>query len=277
VNRTGVETIIDAPHRSGIAAALAWLRERPNIIRATAVIVFLIYWEIVGRGMNPLFMTYPSAIFRAAAQITASGELIGAFVASMVPFLIGLLVSIVGGIFIGALMAQFWFLEYVLDPFVNALYAVPRIALVPLIILWAGLEVTGKVVILVSIAIFPVIINTYAGMKDVRGALLEIGKAYGATERQLFFKIVLPASVPFIMSGIRLSVGLAIIGMVVAEFFTAIRGLGGLIVNYANMFATAKLFVPIIVISGMGVGLTELVVRLERRLSRWRHLERERY
>jgi NitT/TauT family transport system permease protein len=266
-----------APPRSGIATASAWLRERPNLIRITAVIIFLIYWEIAGRGMNPLFMTYPSAILRAAVQITANGELIGAFVASMVPFLIGLVISIVGGVFIGALMAQFWFLEYVLDPFINALYAVPRIALVPLIILWAGLEVTGKVAILVSIAIFPVIINTYAGMKDVRGALLEIGRAYGATERQLFFKIVLPASVPFIMAGIRLAVGLAIIGMVVAEFFTAIRGLGGLIVNYANMFATAKLFVPIIVISCMGVGLTGLVVRLEQRLSRWRHLERERF
>ena len=276
MNRAGFETM-PAPPRSGIATASAWLRERPNLIRITAVIIFLIYWEIAGRGMNPLFMTYPSAILRAAVQITANGELIGAFVASMGPFLIGLVISIVGGVFIGALMAQFWFLEYVLDPFINALYAVPRIALVPLIILWAGLEVTGKVAILVSIAIFPVIINTYAGMKDVRGALLEIGRAYGATERQLFFKIVLPASVPFIMAGIRLSVGLAIIGMVVAEFFTAIRGLGGLIVNYANMFATAKLFVPIIVISCMGVGLTGLVVRLEQRLSRWRHLERERF
>ncbi|MBM3602138.1 MAG: ABC transporter permease [Alphaproteobacteria bacterium] len=195
----------------------------------------------------------------------------------MIPFLIGLAISIVGGIAIGVLIAQFWLIEYILDPFINALYAIPRVALVPLIILWAGLATAGKVTILVSIAIFPVIINTYSGIKDVRGSLIEIGRAYGATERQIFFKIVLPAAIPYVMAGIRLAVGLAIIGMIVAEFFTAITGLGGLIVNYANTFATAKLFVPIVVLGLFGVALTELVQYFERRLSRWRILERERF
>ncbi|MPZ35584.1 MAG: ABC transporter permease subunit [Rhodospirillales bacterium] len=259
------------------AGAVAWLKAHPNIVRAASVIVFFGYWEWAARDMSPLFMTYPSAIFRAAWAITANGELPQAFLASLWPFAIGLFISIVGGIALGVLIAQFWFLEYVLDPFLNALYAIPRVALVPLIILWAGLETTGKVTILVSIAIFPVIINTYAGIKDVRGGLLEIGKAYGATESQIFFKIILPASVPYIMAGVRLAVGLAIIGMVVAEFFTAITGLGGLIVNYSNSFATAKLFVPIIVIGLLGVALTEFVMWIERRLSRWRALERERF
>ena len=259
-----------------LAGAGSWLRAHPNVVRTAAVGAFFVFWEYAARDMSPLFMTYPSAIFRAAWQITASGELPRAFVASMVPFLLGLAISIVGGILVGIVIAQFWFLEYALDPFINALYAIPRVALVPLIILWAGLEARGKVTILVSIAIFPVIINTYAGIKDVRGGLLEIGRAYGATERQIFTKIVLPASVPYIMAGVRLAVGLAIIGMIVAEFFTAISGLGGLIVLYANSFATAKLFVPIIVIGLLGVGLTELVMLIERRLSRWRALERER-
>ena len=254
-----------------------WLKSHPNLVRSAAVALFFAYWEYAARDMSPLFMTYPSAIFRAAWQITASGELPRAFVASMGPFVLGLAISIIGGIAIGIVIAQFWFLEYTLDPFINALYAIPRIALVPLIILWAGLETTGKVTIVVSIAIFPVIINTYAGIKDVRGSLLEIGRAYGATERQMFTKIILPASVPYIMAGIRLAVGLAIIGMIVAEFFTAITGLGGLIVAYANSFATAKLFVPIIIIGLLGVGLTELVLYIERRLSRWRTLERERF
>jgi ABC-type nitrate/sulfonate/bicarbonate transport system permease component len=260
-----------------LQGAVQWLKLHPNFLRAAAVVVFFVYWEWAARDMSPLFMTYPSAIFKAAWTITANGELPKAFIASMWPFAIGLFISIVGGIVLGVLIAQFWFLEYILDPFLNALYAIPRVALVPLIILWAGLEVTGKVTILVSIAIFPVIINTYSGIKDVRGSLLEIGKAYGATERQIFTKIILPASVPYIMAGVRLAVGLAIIGMVVAEFFTAITGLGGLIVNYANSFATAKLFVPIIVIGLLGVGLTEFVMWLERRLSRWRTLERERF
>jgi NitT/TauT family transport system permease protein len=186
-------------------------------------------------------------------------------------------ISIVGGILIGIVIAHSWLLEYILDPFINALYAIPRIALVPLIILWAGLEEAGKVTILVSIAIFPVIINTYSGIKDVRGSLLEIGRAYCASPSQMFWKITLPASIPYIMAGVRLAVGLAIIGMIVAEFFTAITGLGGLIVFYANAFATAKLFVPIIVIGLLGVVLTEIVMYVERKLSRWRTSERERF
>jgi len=256
---------------------LDWLKARPNVLRVSAVVVFFIWWELVGRDVNPLFMTYPSAIFKAAWAMTQSGELPKALLASSIPFVIGLSISIIGGIIIGILIGTFWFLEYSLDPFLNALYAIPRVALVPLIILWAGLETTGKVTIIISLAIFPVIINTYSGIKDVRGGLIEIGRAYGATEIQIFQKIVLPACVPYIMAGIRLAVGFGIIGIIVAEFFTAITGLGGLIVFYSNNFATAKLFVPVIVIGILGIALTQLVAMLEKRLSGWRISERERF
>ena len=249
----------------------------PNAIRLLSVIAFFVFWEIAGRHMDPIFMAPPSAIFKASIELIQSGVLRKAMVESLAPFAVGLMLTIVLGIAIGIAIAQWRVLEYVLDPFINALYAIPRIALVPLIILWAGLEFAGKVAILVSVAVFPIIINTYSGIRDVRGSMLEIGRAYGATETQIFFKIILPAAIPFIMAGIRLSVGLAIIGIVVAEFFTAISGLGGMIVEYANVFATAKLFVPIIVIALVGVVLTELVQWAERRLSRWRTLERERF
>ena len=253
-----------------------YFHDRPNFHRTIAVVVFFVFWEVVAADANPLFIVPPSAIFNAFIEILINGDLIKAFLASMVPFLIGNAISIAGGIVIGVMIGQWWFFERTLDPFINALYAIPRVALIPLIILWAGLELWGKVTILVSIAIFPVIINTYAGIRDVRGSYLEIGKAFGATETQIFFKITLPAIVPFVMAGIRMAVGMAIIGMVVGEFFTAMTGFGGLIVLYANVFATAKLFVPIIMIGLMGVGLTELVMFIERRVSRWRFLERER-
>ena len=254
---------------------IPFIYDRPTLHRAVVVIIFFIFWEIVARDANPIFISYPTAILEAFWTILLNGELISAFLTSMEPFVIGMIISIVGGIAIGIAVGQWWFVERTLDPFINALYAIPRVALVPLIILWAGLEVPGKVTILVSIAIFPVLINTYSGIKDVRGSFLDIGRAFGATERQIFFKITMPAIVPFVMSGIRMSVGLAIIGMVVAEFFTAINGLGGLIVQYANVFATAELFVPIIVIGLMGVALTEFVMYVERKISKWRILERE--
>ena len=249
----------------------------PNAIRVLSVAAFFVIWEYYGRRMDPIFMAPPSAIFNATLELIQSGALREALVESLWPFAVGMALTVIFGIAIGIAIAQWRIVEYILDPFINALYAIPRIALVPLIILWAGLEFTGKVTILVSVAVFPIIVNTYSGIRDVRGSMLEIGRAYGATESQIFFKIIMPAAIPFIMAGVRLSVGLAIIGIVVAEFFTAISGLGGMIVEYANVFATAKLFVPIIVIALVGVVLTELVMLLERRMSKWRTLERERF
>ena len=263
-------------HPAPRPAAPFSLKDRPNLVRGMAVLVFLLLWEFFGRGVNPLFMSYPSAIAKAAWIISADGTLGKAFLESLLPFLIGMGISIVAGITWGVLMARIWLFEYATDPYVNALYAIPRVAIVPIITLAAGLQLGGKVTILVSIAIFPIIVNTYAGIKDVRGRFLEIGKAFGATEQQIFFKIALPAAVPFIMAGIRLAVGLGIIGMIVAELFTAASGLGGLIIRFANAFATDRLFVPILLTAVMGVVITEMVQFVERRVSKWRVLERER-
>jgi NitT/TauT family transport system permease protein len=253
-----------------------WFERRPNLIRASSVIIFLLLWEWAGRNTNPLFLVPPSAIFRAAVELIRSGELLQASLSSMLSFVSGMAIAIVGGVIIGFLMGQFWLLEYTLDPFVDALNAIPRVALTPLIILWFGLDLGGKVVIVASIAIIPIIINTYAGVKDVRGSLIEIGRAYCATRRQMFFRIILPAALPFIMSGIRTSVGFGLTGMVVAEFFTAVTGLGGLIVLFGNRFATAKIFVPVILVGIMGIALTQVVLYLERRLAPWRLSERAR-
>jgi NitT/TauT family transport system permease protein len=272
------------PPRKSVPAAQPTLADRarevllsPNAIRTASVAVFFVIWEDYGRRKDPIFMAPPSAIFDAFVQLVQSGALRKAMIQTLWPFTVGMALTVVVGILLGILIAQWRTMEYILDPFINALYAIPRIALVPLIILWAGLEFVGKVTILVSVAIFPITVNTYAGIRDVRGSMLEIGRAYGATEWQIFSKIIMPAAIPFIMAGVRLAVGLAIIGIIVAEFFTAISGLGGMIVEYANVFATAKLFVPIIVIALVGVVLTELVMWLERRMSRWRQLERERF
>jgi ABC-type nitrate/sulfonate/bicarbonate transport system permease component len=267
---------VPAPRTTVTQCLQAWLLS-PNAVRIVSVAVFFGIWEYFGRQMDPIFMAPPSAIFRAAIELIQSGALKKGLIQSLGPFAVGMVLTIVIGIAVGIVIAQWRTVEYILDPFINALYAIPRIALVPLIILWAGLGFAGKVTILVSVAVFPIIVNTYSGIRDVRGSMLEIGRAYGATESQIFFKIILPAALPFIMAGVRLSVGLAIIGIIVAEFFTAISGLGGMIVEYANLFATAKLFVPIIVIALVGVVLTELIMWIERRLSRWRTLERERF
>jgi len=254
----------------------AWLHRRPAVIKTISVVIFLLLWEWAGQSVNPLFLATPSAILLAGIELVKSGELLAAFQSSLLSFSIGMAIAIVGGVLIGFLMGQFWLFEYALEPFVDALNAIPRVALIPLIILWFDLYLEGKVVIISSIAIIPVIINTFTGVKDVRGSLLEVGTAYCATQWQMFFKIICPAALPFVMSGIRTSIGFGLTGMVVAEFFTAISGLGGLIVLFGNRFATAKLFVPVILVGAMGVALSQLVLYLERRLAPWRVSERDR-
>jgi ABC-type nitrate/sulfonate/bicarbonate transport system permease component len=136
----------------------------PNAIRTASVAIFFVIWEYYGRRMDPIFMAPPSAIFEAAVQLIQSGALKKAMVQTLWPFSVGMALTVVVGIALGIIMAQWRTLEYVLDPFVNALYAIPRIALIPLIILWAGLEFVGKVSILVSVAIFPITVNTFSGI-----------------------------------------------------------------------------------------------------------------
>jgi ABC-type nitrate/sulfonate/bicarbonate transport system permease component len=265
-----------SPNSSAGARVADWFKQRPYVVKCLSVAIFLLLWQILGQHVNPLFLATPSAIFAAAIDLVRSGELLAATLSSLASFSIGMTIAIVGGVIIGMLMGQFWLVEYALEPFVDALNAIPRVALIPLIILWFDLNLQGKVVIIASIAIVPVIINTFSGVKDVRGSLIEIGEAYCASRSQIFFKIIMPAALPFIISGARTAIGFGLTGMVVAEFFTSINGLGGLIVLFGNRFATAKLFVPVIVVGVMGIALSQFVLYTERRLAPWRASERSR-
>jgi NitT/TauT family transport system permease protein len=171
-------------------------------------------------------------------------------------------------------MGRFRLVEYILEPYVTALYSTPSIALIPLFILWFGVGVTAKITIIFFLSVFIVIINTYTGVKNLSQSIVDVGAAFGANQRQIFWFIILPAALPFIMTGLRLAVGRGILAMIVAEFFTSISGLGGMIVKYGNFFQTAKMFVPIIVVSLLGVIAVELLKRIEAKLAPWKETER---
>ena len=145
----------------------------------------------------------------------------------------GLTLAIVFGTLLGLVLARFRILDVGLTVYITFLYSIPSVALVPLIVLWAGYETTAKVIILFLFAFFPMVINTYQGVKAVDPKLLEVGRAFRCSERQLWANIVLPASLPFIVTGIRLAVGRGMIGMVLADLYTAISGIGYLIVRTA--------------------------------------------
>jgi ABC-type nitrate/sulfonate/bicarbonate transport system permease component len=241
-----------------------------TLIKIITAVVILGAWEIFGRQANPLLVAVPSEVLVATWELMVSGELFVATGASMASFFAGFVIAAIVGMVVGALMGANRTVEVVLDPYINALYSMPLIALVPLLMLWVGIGFTSKVIIVALFAVFPVIINTLAGVRNVEKSYLDIGKAFGAPRWMTFRRIIVPSAVPYIASGMRLAVSRGIIAMIVAEFLTSIAGLGGLIINYTNQFETAKAFVPVFVLAIIGNVLTYVVRRVEDRLGSWR-------
>lgn len=238
-------------------------------IRVASLVLALTLWEIAGANVDPVLFTTPSKVAVAAVEMVFSGELWSYLWPSLIVLIIGLCLAIVFGIAIGLLLARFRILDIGLTVYITFLYSIPSVALVPLIVLWAGYETTAKVIILFMFAFFPMVINTYQGVKSVDPKLLEVGRAFRCSERQLWGNIVLPASLPFIVTGIRLAVGRGMIGMVLADLYTAISGIGYLIVRTASTFQIDKMFVPIVTLGLLGVTLTALLRVAEKRVAPW--------
>jgi NitT/TauT family transport system permease protein len=237
--------------------------------------VVLTAWELYGRSVNPILFTYPTAIGEAFAELVGSGELLGYLGQSLQVLVVSLLLSVGAGIPLGVLIARFTTVELATDLYINALYATPMVAVVPLIVLWFGFGIPAKVVIVFLFMVFPILINTQQGVKSVDRGLLEVARSFCSTERQLWGDVILPSAMPFIAAGLRLAIGRGLVGMVIAEFYTSIAGLGYMIVRYANAFETAKLFVPIVVLMVMGVLLVQGARALEVRIAPWQRGQRE--
>lgn len=254
----------------------AWrARVTPAAIRWLSVAGGLLAWEAYGRVVASPIFTYPSAILQAAAVLVRTGELQFYLQASLVVLSLGLFLAVVAGIPLGVAIARWPLLEHATDPYINALYATPTVALIPIVVLWLGFQTKAKVALVFLFCVFPILINTYQGVRSVDRRLLEVARAFCSTEWATWRDVILPSSLPFILAGVRLAIGRGLVGMVVAEFYTSITGLGYMIVQYANTFKTDRLFVPIVVLMVMGVGLTALLKRLERRIAPWMYVLRE--
>jgi len=238
-------------------------------IRAVSVTIVLLLWEQLGDHVDAALFTKPSLIAVAAVDMIGSGELWSFLAPSLVVLAVGLTLASAIGIVTGLLLARFWIADVALGVYITFLYSIPSVALVPLIVLWAGYETTAKIVILFMFAFFPMAINTYQGVKNVDSTLLEVGRAFRCSERQLWINIVLPGALPFIVTGLRLAVGRGLIGMVLADLYTAISGIGYLIVRTASTFQVDRMFVPIVTLGLLGVTLTALLRLLERRVAPW--------
>jgi ABC-type nitrate/sulfonate/bicarbonate transport system permease component len=242
----------------------------PSWLITTGSVVFvLVAWELRGPYIDPLFGTYPSAILAAFWKLVVSGKLAAALADSLRPFAAGFALAIVVGIPLGLLIGRFRVLEAAIGIYITAGYAMPLVALVPLLVLWFGLGFAVKVVIIFLMSVFPICINTWLGVTAVPKTLIEVGKSFVAPDHVILRRIILPATLPYIMAGVRLAVGRAVVAMVIAEFFTSISGLGAIIQTSANNFDTATTFVPIIIIMLLAVSLNFLVGAIERWVAPW--------
>ncbi|HME29071.1 MAG TPA: ABC transporter permease [Pseudolabrys sp.] len=239
------------------------------VVTLASIVVALLLWEIFGRRVNPVFGSYPSAIAVAFWDLAATGQLWTALYESLRPFLLGYALAILIGVPLGLLIGGFRVAEAALGIYITAGYAMPLVALVPLLILWLGLGFAVKVAVVFLMALFPICINTWLGVVAVPKTLIEVGKSFVAPDIVILRRIVLPATLPYIMAGIRLAVGRAVVAMVIAEFFTTISGLGAVIINSANNFDTATMFVPIIILMVMAIGLNWLIGFVERKVAPW--------
>jgi NitT/TauT family transport system permease protein len=239
------------------------------MITIASVAALLLFWEVFGRRINPVFGSYPSAIAEAFWELAVTGQLWSALFDSLRPFVIGYSLAILVGVPLGLFIGGFRAAEAALGIYITAGYAMPLVALVPLLILWLGLGFAVKVAVIFLMSLFPICINTWLGVTAVPKTLIEVGKSFVAPDTVILRRIILPATLPYIMAGIRLAVGRAVVGMVIAEFFTTISGLGAVIINSANNFDTATMFVPIIILMTLAIGLNWLIGVVERRVAPW--------
>lgn len=259
------------PEDSGTVFAFL-ARHEETILGWGTLAILLGLWEAaVYFGLsNPLFTSSPTRIFRAGYAMFADGSIYRHLAVSGLELFVGYSLAIVVAVPVGILFGWYRRLNACFDPIISALYVTPRIALVPLIVIWFGIGLGSKFAIVFLGAIFPILINTIAGVRTVDRDYIKVGRSFGANDWQMFTTVVMPAAVPFIITGLRLGLGHALIGIVVGELYAAQAGIGYLIAISGATFQTDRLMVGIIIIAIAGVSLTGLLRLVERRFDKWR-------
>lgn len=242
-----------------------------RVLQAATHICVLVLWELLARFVvPPQFLPPPSAIARAFVTTIQSGELPRQLWQTVSVLSLGFGLALTTGMAVGIAMGMFPTLGRILDPYVNGFSAMPTVTLIPLVIIWLGLGFEAKVFLTALVSIFPVIINAQLGVTHVPAEFIETARAFGCDRWQLFRRVILHAAVPFFIAGARLGLGRALVGVIVAEMFTALAGLGYMVVLYGNTFRTAELFVPIVVLAMLSIAITNIIYRIERKMEPWR-------
>jgi ABC-type nitrate/sulfonate/bicarbonate transport system permease component len=272
-NEAAGELLLDVK----VADASRWykfyLNQEKKILGSLSVGIFLVIWELTGnvfQWINPMFMSSPSLIFKAAVEMFRSGEIYNDLYVSGIEFLGGYFLAAAVAIPFGILVGWYKRMSYVFDPFINAMNATPRVALLPLVIIWLGIGILSKVGIIFLGAVFSILINTRDGVKTTPLNLLNAARSFGASEWMVFKTVVVPSTIPFILTGLRLAVGRALVGVLVGELYAATAGIGFMITVAGATFQTDKVFVGVGIFALSGMIGMELLTKIERRFDRWR-------
>ena len=270
---TTVEVAADRVHRARPSGLAAFYRRNLALCRgALSLVAGLLLWEWVARYVvkSTLIIVPPSDVVGAFAELLAKGELQTHVYVTGVEFIVGFGLAAVAGVSLGIAIGVSDAVRDVVDPWLSALYATPVVAFAPLFVVWMGIGPSSKVAVAFLLAVLPIIINTSAGIRTTEQNLVDVARSFAASRRQVFRKILIPYALPFIIAGLRLGVGRAIIGVVVAEFFGTRAGLGYMILVSSQLFDTSALFVAVVILAGAGVLSVVGLQKLERWLAPWR-------
>ena len=274
------ESALDTNLTAGVADEPAarislWHRFEPLILGSTSILVLLVVWELLPRFVTmsagtKLFFATPSQIGGTLWKMFATGSIWTPLGVSASGFCVGLGLAILVGLPLGVLIGRSRTLNAMFDPFITAFNATPRLVFLPLVMLWFGLGLWSKVVIVFIGALFPILINTYEGVRNSDKLLINVVRSFGAKEWDVARLVVIPNAMPYIIAGLRLAIGRAVLGVVVAEFFGSESGLGVMMVQAAGRYQIDIVFSGLIVFAVMTLAMTAAVQVLENRLGRWR-------
>jgi NitT/TauT family transport system permease protein len=249
--------------------SIAYTRAGRIGLPLVSILIFGLIWEYVGRHTNPILFTTPVKVAQAFWDLLKQGQLWPAFYGALRDLGIGYGLAAAVGIVVGMAMGRSPVLEKMLNPYVNFFQATPLIALVPLVVIWFGVELKARVAVVFILAVWSIIINTTTGVKDTAPALLDVGRIYKLNPFQVVTNVQLPNAVPHIFAGLRIALGKALIGVMIAQMEISVTGLGGIVINYGNAFKTAYLLAGVVTASLVGVVAAALLEVIRKRVFPW--------
>jgi NitT/TauT family transport system permease protein len=238
-------------------------------LRVASLIIFAVAWQLYAAPMNPILLPTPIAVLADFVALVSDGTLVSALVDSFSELILGFTIAVIVGIGLGVLMGRYHRFEVVFDPYVTFMNATPLVAFIPLLIIWVGIEFPARVIVVFLLSLWPILINTVAGIKNANRGLVEVGTSFGLSEVQLLRWVNLPSAVPYILAGIRNGIAKGIVGMIIGEMDMALAGLGGMVAVFGDSFQTSKLMAVIFCTSIFGVVFVGLLGLIERRWFAW--------